>query len=516
MAHDSRDLDARRRRRRRQRKGSLRPSVSRTVSRSLLALAALYLAAILIVPALVPPPHPVGLAGAPRPLEDARYLVDDSWLDAEGERRLEQTIFDEVLTMIAGARRLVHLDLFLFNDWQGPILENNRALADELTAALVAARVARPELSVVLVTDPINTVYGGLPSPRLERLRAAGVEVVLTDLVPLQDSNRLWSGFWRWFVRPFGNAPGGHLPNPLGPGRVTARSWLALANFKANHRKLIVADDGAGSWRALVTSANPHDGSSAHRNTALAFGGAAALDLLAAERALLALCGADAAIARLDAALAAVPRPAAAGRPAAPEEPTAATVQVLGERRIEEAALALIGRAGRGDRIDLAMFYLADRDVVGALIDASGRGARVRALLDINADAFGRAKNGVPNRPVAAELVRAGVAVRWCATRGEQCHAKQLYVGSGARHALLLGSGNFTRRNLHDLNLETDVRVEMAAGTPLAIEARAHFDRLWNNTDGRTYSLDYETHADEGAWLKLQYRTMEATGLSTF
>ena len=54
------------------------------------------------------------------------------------------------------------------------------------------------------------------------------------------------------------------------------------------------------------------------------------------------------------------------------------------------------------------------------------------------------------------------------------------------------------------------------AGRPLAIEARAHFDRLWNNTDGRTYSLDYETHADEGAWLKLQYRTMEATGLSTF
>ena len=529
MVHDSRDLAARRRRpRRRQRKGGLRPSVSRTVSRSLLALAALYLAAILIVPALVPPPDPVGLAGTPRPLEDARYLVDDSWLDAEGNRRLEQTIFDEVLATIAGARHLVHLDLFLFNDWQGPILENNRALADELTAALVAARVARPELSVVLVTDPINTVYGGLPSPRLERLRAAGVEVVLTDLVPLQDSNRLWSGFWRWFVRPFGNAPGGHLPNPLGPGRVTARSWLALANFKANHRKLVVADDGAGGWRAIVTSANPHDGSSAHRNTALAFGGAAALDLLAAERALLALCGADAALARLDAALAAAPRPAAgrAGAPAARAgqgaaetpgaTPGAATVQVLGERRIEEAALALIGRAGRGDRIDLAMFYLADRDVVGALVDASGRGARVRALLDINADAFGRAKNGVPNRPVAAELVRAGVAVRWCATRGEQCHAKQLYVGSGARHALLLGSGNFTRRNLHDLNLETDVRVEMMAGTPLAIEARAHFDKLWNNTDGRTYSVDYGTHADESAWLRLQYRSMEATGLSTF
>ena len=189
---------------------------------------------------------------------------------------------------------------------------------------------------------------------------------------------------------------------------------------------------------------------------------------------------------------------------------------MLGERRIEAAALDLLGRADRGDRVDLQMFYLSDRDVVAALVGARRRGARVRVLLDVNRDAFGRAKNGVPNRPVAAELVAEDVAVRWCATRGEQCHAKQLYVGAGGRHALLLGSGNFTRRNLHDLNLETDVRVEGAADDAVLAAARSHFDRLWDNTDGLTYSDDYETHADESPWLTLQYRVMEATGLSTF
>ena len=485
---------------------------------ALVALVALYVAAILIVPPLVAPPTAVGIAAPARADARPRYLTDDSWLDPNGERRLEQTIFDHALAMIGRAERLVYVDMFLFNDWQGPDPETHRRLADALAAALRERRRERPELAAVLVTDPINTVYGGLRSPRLDALGDAGVEVVLSDLVPLQDSNRLWSGLWRVLVRPFGNAPGGSLPNPLGPGTVTLRSYLALANFKANHRKLLVADDAEGVFRALVTSANPHDGSAAHRNTALAFEGAAALDLLAAERTLLALSGAERAIALLDLALAgrtAVPASSSGAVSASAEDP-GASVQVLGERRIEEAALELLAGAGDGARVDLTMFYLADRDLIAALLAAHRRGARVRVLLDVNRDAFGRAKNGVPNRPVAAELDRAGVAVRWCATAGEQCHAKQLYVGADETHGLLLGSANFTRRNLHDLNLETDVRVTMGAETALARRVRAHFDRQWDNTAERTYSLDYETHADESPWLMLQYRLMEATGLSTF
>ena len=223
--------------------------------------------------------------------------------------------------------------------------------------------------------------------------------------------------------------------------------------------------------------------------------------------------GAATAIARLDGALDAL------GVVLAEEATPAAdgtSVQVLGERRIEEAALAMLARAGAGDRVDLSMFYLADRDLIAALAAAAARGARVRALLDVNRDAFGRAKNGVPNRPVAAELVRAGVAVRWCETAGEQCHAKQLHVEHAGRAALLLGSGNYTRRNLHDLNLETDVLVATAAQTTLAARVRDHFDDQWDNRGGRTYSSAYATHADESPWLTLQYRLMEASGLSTF
>ena len=50
---------------------------------------------------------------------------------------------------------------------------------------------------------------------------------------------------------------------PLGTEPATVRSYLALPNFKANHRKVLVADEGE-RFRAVITSANPHDGSSRH------------------------------------------------------------------------------------------------------------------------------------------------------------------------------------------------------------------------------------------------------------
>jgi len=485
------------------------------------------------IPLFVPPPAAVGLESPPREASSVEYLVDDSWLDDSGSRQLSQTIFDRVIDLVGGAERLILIDMFLFNDWQGPEPERHRALADELAEALRQRVRERPELLAVLVTDPINTVYGGLASTRLNSLEAAGVNVVVTDLVALQDSNPLWSGFWRWFVRPFGNAPADTLPNPLGPGRVSLRSWLALANFKANHRKLIIADNQTGQLQALVTSANPHDGSSAHRNTALLFDGQAASDLLMAESALLSLSSAESVVAGIDERMAelvgagqsdpeaadlagaAVPGGKPGKLPAAHATVTA-TIQVLGESRIHDAAVDLLEQAGGGSRVDLAMFYLSDRHIVAALGRAASRGADVRVLLDVNRDAFGRAKNGVPNRPVAAELVAAGVSVRWCETLGEQCHAKQLLLDDGERVALLLGSGNYTRRNLHDRNLETNALLSVPSTHALAVETRQHFDRLWNNPDGRTYSSDYASYADERLWLTLQYRVMEATGLSTF
>lgn len=449
-----------------------------------------------------PLPTGVSMEAPPRAATDVRFLADRTYVDEQGNRHTEQTIFEEVFRLIDQAERFVLVDMFLFNAYQGQLTETHRALSSELTDRLIARKKRHPDMQVLVISDPLNTLYGGLPSPHFQRLEAAGIPVTLTDLTRLRDSNPLYSSIWRPFIQPWGNEPDDTLPNPFGEGRVSLRSYLALINFKANHRKLLMVDEGE-NLAALVTSANPHDGSSAHGNVALRFSGLATGDLLQSEAAVLEFSGG--------------PAPTEAPEPAIASGSSELTVQVITERAVERAALELIDGAQAGEHLDMAMFYLSDRHLVRALQEAAERGVEVRVLLDPNKDAFGREKNGVPNRPVAHELVTAGVSLRWCDTHGEQCHSKWLMHRSAEGTAsMLLGSTNFTRRNLHNLNLETSVVLRGPLSTEPLTAGAQWFEERWYNRQGRRYSVDYEVYADESIWPRLQYRLMEATGLSTF
>ena len=437
---------------------------------------------------------------------EVRFLTDETWYSPAGERHMRRQIFDEMLALIGQARRVVVLDMFLFNDFAGASDERDfRPLSTELTEALVEQRRRYPQLEAVVITDPLNTLYGGLALAHFQTLREAGVRVVTTDLNRLRASNPLWSGLWHLGPRWLGNdRDAGWLPNALGPGRVTLRSYLALLNFNANHRKTLVVDHGE-SWAGLVTTANPHDASSLHGNVALRFAGSAALDLLDSERPLAHWSGVG------------LPGPAPpAPRPVPAEQ---ARLQVLTEGAIRTALLAAIEASAPGGQLDVTVFYLSHRAVIDALLAAHARGVAVRVLLDPNRAAFGLDKGGIPNRPVAEELVEAGIDVRWCVTRGEQCHSKLLLRrprDPAGEAEMLLGSANFTRRNLDDLNLETNVRLAGGIETPALLDAAAFFERRWHNSPRRITSEPYAALGDVGVWTHLRYRIMEASGLSTF
>jgi len=454
-------------------------------------------------------PLPAGIAyqGNVHPLSDARLLTDRTYHVGDKTPRLDQEIFDEVLAMIAAARKFILVDMFLFNSTEAQV-RNARPLARQLTDALIKQRTAYPELELIVISDPINTLYGGTGSEHFQQLEAAGIPVIQTRLTPLRDSNPLWSGFWRLCCQWLGNsAQSGWLPNPIGGQSVTLRSYLSLLNFKANHRKVLVTDAG-NSYRALVTSANPHDGSSHHSNIGLRFGGPAVADLLTSERAVLVMSGAS--TRAVDVALGQISE-------TAPNEN--ARIQVLTESAIREAALETITTTEQGDQIRLAIFYLSHRDIMEALINASRRGVDIRVLLDANRDAFGREKGGVPNRQAAMELNNNGVAVRWCNTHGEQCHSKLLLrQDTDGRARILLGSANFTRRNLDDLNLESDVLVFADRDHPTIRKAELFFSEQWTSGPGSetVMSLPYQARADHSKLRYWQYRFMEATGLSTF
>jgi len=125
----------------------------------------------------------------------------------------------------------------------------------------------------------------------------------------------------------------------------------------------------------------------------------------------------------------------------------------------------------------------------------------------------------VPNRPVARDLHRAGIPVRWAQTHGEQFHTKTMtHRARDGGWQFLLGSANFTRRNLDDYNLETNVHVQSSQPSPLIDELMAPFEQRWRQGPEHpvTLSLPYEAWQDESTLKYWRYRVMEATGLSTF
>ena len=475
---------------------------------TLVTVLALFLTAWLVMGVWhVYKPMPGGLDVATPwvPAVDVDFLADTTYVTQADRTRSDQAIFDAMLDMVQGAEQLLVLDMFLFNDFAGETDGRHRPLSDELTQALIAQRERQPSMKMVFITDPVNTVYGSLAPDRFQRLEAADIPVLETNLDRLRDPNPLWSGLWRLCCRWLDAEPGeGWLPNPLAEHQASLASWMRLLNFKANHRKTVIADRG-DEWEGLVTSANPHDASSRHGNIALRFSGPAALDLLATEQSAAALSGLDPAFT--------LPRAPTRDYLEAEE----GRLRILTEARIREATIAMIDAAQANERLDLAMFYLSHRGVIEALKRAAARGVRVRALLDPNHDAFGRQKSGLPNRPVGMELHRAGIDVRWCLTTGEQCHAKLLLLhhadGSGE---VLLGSANFTRRNLDNFNMETNVEWQAPAGHPALAAASDYFSLRWGNENGERHSLPFSEYADDSLWRYWRYRLMEATGLSTF
>ena len=446
------------------------------------------------------------------PAADVQFLYDLTYAPPQGEMLYEQRIFDEVFRIIDEARSFIVADFFLLNEHMGAAGAAHRPLSRELVDRLIARKQAVPSLSVLLITDPINDVYGGAPSPALAELRKAGIEVVVTSLEPLRDSNTLYSSLWRTLLQWWGNSPtGGSMSNPFtsDDSKITLRSWLALLNFKANHRKLIVADREDGTFAALVTSANPHDASSAHSNVALRFSGALASDIVASEMA----------VARFSGWRGHIYAAGAEDEPAA-DEPGVA-LSFITEEAIRRHLIDAIGATRNGDSVSIATFYMSDRKVLDALLDAAAREVRVRIILDPNRDAFGRQKDGVPNRPVANELVTESgekIQVRWYRTHGEQFHTKIALIQHGKRFIASLGSANLTRRNIGNYNLEANVALEAAADSPLAIEMLGYFDRMWNN-DGppaTEYTAVFGAYKDADSGKYWRYRLMEATGLSTW
>jgi hypothetical protein len=346
----------------------------------------------------------------------------------------------------------------------------------ELAQHLLARKRVRPTLKIVLVTDPGHEAFGGTPLQTLSSLEEAGIIVARVRLDRLRDSNPLYSGLWRlvfgWWSDPFDEWP----------GHATVAAWSRMQNFKADQRQLVVADDGSGGWVAIIAPAGAPAG--------LILRGSLARAMIAGELQIAAWSTDDD---RLP-----------VGPPMDGRGVGSIDARFLTEGAIEAALLDAIAAAGGGDLISIAVQHLSDRRLIAAALGAAARGARLHVLL---------ARNPMPNRAVAGELLRDGggrVEVRWYPIDTGAALPKLLVVQHRDDLWLNLGSANFTRRNLGDLNLESGVELRMPARAAPARAVTDYVAKLWS---GAAADADFADQSSVAYW---RYRLAEATGLSSF
>jgi len=403
----------------------------------------------------------------------------------------DHAIFDTIFETIAQAQSFVVIDMFLFNAYWAA--EDARPVTQQFTDALLA----RPDLDIVFITDGLNTAYGAAHHEQLSTLQENGVTVIITERERLPDSNLIYSPLYRIGIKHLGYW--GSFPDPIGgEANVPLRTWLDLANTKANHRKILVADvemNNETTLATIITSANPHDASGAHTNVALLIYGKLGKQVLHSEQAVAQLSGA----------------PFTITPPDMRNSNGQGFVQLLTEEAIRHHLIEDIESLTSGDSIDVGMFYLSDRKIVDALKTAAAKGVHVRLLLDANKDAFNREKPGIPNRQVARELVDIpNIEIRWYPTLGEQFHAKFIIITKGDVKIVNLGSANLTRRNIGNYNLESNVRLLAPHSLTAVVDAHTFFEKVWD------IGLDYEEYRDDSRIKYLVYRFQEATGLSSF
>jgi hypothetical protein len=460
------------------------------------------------------------------------YVSDDdvdlqeaySGFDPRTQQRFSHlTIGDKAIDMINNADEVILASTFLFDVFYSED-QPQRDIVEEITTAVVQKKKSNPEISVVLILDPVNRAYGRRIGPAVKTLLENGVDVFYSDLLSTRSATALGLGQLGNNILRFADTisfgilgkvlsiPAGPklpLENPLDEQGLSLESiWNALA-LKANHRKLLVTDcDGA--YEAMVTSANPHNASIHNTNFSITVKGDIAKyiymvvreDIIYSKK-LNFVDWSNNSKAYKQNFLNQVlpPLPQSDIKPFVYSSSSTVAVAFVTESCIRRSIIEMLKNARQDDLVRIQLFYLSDFKVIKAIIKTAKRLKKpMLIILDPSNDAFGIKKDGTPNRQVAAYLMKKkkqhglNLEIRWYDTHGEQNHAKIMSVTNTEparqKYELINGSANWTGKNLKDINLEANIYLK--GSKKVVSKFNTLFDLFWHNSDGMVYTIDYQ------------------------
>jgi len=468
--------------------------------------------------------------------DDVDIQEDYSGFDPRTQQRFSHlNIGDKAIDMINNADEVILASVFLFDVFYSKD-QPHRDIVEEITTSIVQKKKGNPEISVVLILDPVNRAYGRRIGPAVKTLLENGVDVFYSDLLSTRSATALGLGQLSNNILRFADTitfgivgkilsipatPKLPLDNPLDEQGLSLEAlWNALA-LKANHRKLLVTDCD-GTYEAMVTSANPHNASILNTNFSVTVKGDIAKyiymvireDIIFSKKLDL-VDWSDNSKAYKKNFLTEVlpPLPEADINTSAYSSSSPVAVSFVTESCIRRSVIQMLENARQDDLVRIQMFYLSDFKVIKAIIKTAKRLKKpMLIILDPSNDAFGMKKDGTPNRQVAAYLMKKkkqlglNIEIRWYDTHGEQNHAKIMSIINNnparQKYELINGSANWTGKNLKDINLEANICLR--GSKKVVNKFNALFDLFWWNSDGMVYTIGYqgkyEAHTGLNKW----------------
>ncbi len=378
-----------------------------------------------------------------------------------------------------------------------------------ISSLLAQKRKDDKHVAIALITDAKSTRYGGVHSSALDTLRTQGVLTIVTDMSAMPDSNLFYTSFWRPFVSWWGNSfRGGWLSDPIrrSEGKFTLRTWLNFWNMKSNESHFLFADIPDNKGVKLVSLFSSADFSALPGST-----GATAIEV--DDKIWGTLLGTQASVAGIS----------GSGLPSFNSTDVTDASGTLRTTMVDIVHLhdkitALIHGMKLGDQISITSRFISDREIIKELKEAANRNVSVRIILDPNETYLGHKLYGMPNLPVAKELVNAtsnGITIRWCDPRALPCESRLIVGKTASSSFLMLGSADLTRRDTQGYNIESVLFVDATADFTAHKDAQNYFEKIWNNSGG-AYTVDYQVNKDDTFWKSSLYRMMERTGFSLY
>lgn len=467
--------------------------------------------------------------------EDIELYESYTWYDHQLQQRFHKlNICDKALDMISKSEKNLIICAFLF-DCLYPKAPAPRDIVTELTNAAIARKKEYPEMTVILILDPVNKAYGNRTSPAVKKLVENGIDVFYSDLLATKSATKLGIGETLRELVAFANTATLGISNAIlhsfsriklpiknsldEKGMSIEMLWTATA-LKANHRKLIVADINGRQYETLVTSANPHNASVPAANYALCVKGPLSRYVYMVLRADAMYSAKIKDCIWSDKSKSYRKNYFKKQLPAIDYQPQAITDSnnlakacFVSEIQIKNAVLEMLKSAKPQDQIRIQMFYLSELGIVEQFLETAKKSkAEIKVLLDPNKDSFNLQKDGTPNRQVAAYLMQKkkelglNLTIRWYDTHGEQNHAKIMSITNKltSKYELINGSCNWSGKNINDINMEANIFIKDA---PVAVNKfNKVFDMLWSNSDGKHYTIEYhgkyEKHAGMHKWIQ--------------